>query len=428
MDRYQQTIDWLYAQLPVFQVIGPGAYKPGLETARKLAKAFGQPQTLFRSVHVAGTNGKGSVSHSLASVLMAQGYKVGLYTSPHLVDFRERIRINGHKIPKEAVVDFVDRYRSLRLDVEPTFFELTTIMAFEYFAKEHVDYAVIEVGLGGRLDTTNIITPELSVITNISLDHMSLLGNTEAEIAAEKAGIIKPGVPVVIGHAEGDVKSVFERSAASNGAPIYWAQNRDCKVIEHTHQHIIYNDSHWGKVESDLVGLCQPENANTVLQAAQLLPVERDAVCAGMADVQRRTGLVGRWMTLQHNPWLICDTGHNIGAWQWLAIRLGDIATRQNLHMVIGFANDKDRDSIFRLLPRRATYYYVAPQVKRATCPDELKALGDVNGLSGNSYDSVAAGYAAALANAKAEDVIFVGGSNFVVAELLPLVDSHADR
>lgn len=428
MDRYQQTIDWLFVQLPMFQVLGPGAYKPGLKTSRTLAEAFGNPQRQFKTIHVAGTNGKGSVSHSLASILMAAGYKVGLYTSPHLVDFRERIRIDGRMMPKQAVIDFVDRYRDMRLGLEPSFFELTTIMAFDYFSKSEVDYAVIEVGLGGRLDTTNIIAPELCVITNISLDHMSLLGNTEAEIAGEKAGIIKPGIPVVIGMAHGDVKEVFERVASEQRAPICWAQDRPVEVLANSESHVKYKDPEWGIIESDLTGECQPENARTVLQCADLLPVSQEAVRVGMSDVQGRTGIAGRWMTVQDCPRVICDTGHNIGAWVWLAPQLESISESQGLHVVIGFANDKDRESIFKLLPRKAEYYYVAPDVKRSTPSSELKALGDSHGLSGEAYGSVAEGYRAALAKVAPDEVIFVGGSNFVVAELLPLTDYRTDR
>lgn len=428
MDRYEQTIDWLFEQLPVFQVLGPGAYKPGLDTARKLAKAFGNPQRRFKAIHVAGTNGKGSVTHTLASILMAEGYKVGLYTSPHLVDFRERIRINGEMIPRREVVDFVDRYVDMGLGLDPSFFELTTIMAFDFFARAEVDYAVIEVGLGGRLDTTNIIAPELCAITNISLDHMSLLGETEEAIAHEKAGIIKSGIPVVIGKAEGKVKEVFQHTAALHHAPLYWAQDRPVTVIAHTENHITYHDSRWGDIECDLAGECQPENARTVLQCAELLPVSRRAVSMGMKDVRGRTALAGRWMTLQDNPRVICDTGHNIGAWEWLAPRLSSLAAERKLHMVIGFADDKDRESIFKLLPDKARYYYVAPDVKRATPANELKALGANLGLSGEAYQSVAAGYRAALSEASAMDIIFVGGSNFVVAELLPLTGYRADR
>ncbi|MDE7377300.1 MAG: bifunctional folylpolyglutamate synthase/dihydrofolate synthase [Muribaculaceae bacterium] len=429
--EYQQTVQWLYDQLPMFSVIGPGAYKPGLDTSRTLDTAFGHPHERFKSIHVGGTNGKGSVSHSLASVLMAAGYKVGLYTSPHLVDFRERIRVNGEMISEEAVVDFVRRYREYGLGCQPSFFELTTIMAFDYFATQGVDYAVIEVGLGGRLDTTNIITPILSVITNISLDHVALLGDTPAAIAREKAGIIKPGVPVVIGESAGEVKEVFRQKAEEVGAPIVFADEHPLNWREEdgrtvyswvrTHGPCVPT-SECIEVACDLIGSCQPKNAATVLAALDFLPfVHREAIVEGMADVQARTGLMGRWMRMADNPETICDTGHNSGAWQYLAPRLAAIAELRTTRIVLGFANDKDVDAIFSMLPKAATYYFAAPDVKRARSAESLLALGEANGLNGRAFASVKEAVDVARKESAPDDFVFVGGSNFVVAEALAI-------
>lgn len=404
----------------MFSVIGPGAYKPGLDTARTLDTAFGHPHERFKSIHVGGTNGKGSVSHSLASVLMAAGYKVGLYTSPHLVDFRERIRVNGEMISEQAVVDFVRRYRAPGLDCQPSFFELTTIMAFDYFASQGVDYSVVEVGLGGRLDTTNIITPILSIITNISLDHVALLGDTPAAIAREKAGIIKPGVPVVIGESDGDVKEVFRQKAEAEGSPIVFADEHPLAWCEED-MRMVYQ---WRGIEvaCDLIGSCQPKNAATVLAALGFLPfVPKEAIIEGMANVQARTGLMGRWMRMADHPETVCDTGHNSGAWQYLAPRLAAIAERRTARIVLGFANDKDVDAIFSMLPKGAVYYFAAPDVKRARSAESLLALGDANGLDGRAFGSVKEACETARKESAPDDFVFVGGSNFVVAEALAI-------
>lgn len=408
MDSYRQAIDFLYTQLPMFSVIGPGAYKPGLGNAHALAQAFGNPHQGLRCIHVAGTNGKGSTSHSLASVLQRAGYKVGLYTSPHITDFRERIRINGEMIAEADVVDFVDRFQQMGLDCSPSFFELTTIMAFEYFKRQQVDLAVIEVGLGGRLDTTNIIKPELCVITNVSLDHTALLGNTLEAIAGEKAGIIKDGVPVVVGETTPETRQVYSNVATSKRAPIIFAEDHPMQIAE-----------------CDLQGEWQKKNVNTVLHALQELrsrgiaDISEQAIADGMAHVQLYTGLRGRWMQISDNPTVICDSGHNIGAWQYIGPRLQEISKKQCLRVVIGFADDKDVASILQLVPRDAIYYLVSPQVKRGL---KVKALAEIalrNGLNCKSYDSVKAGYEAALADASPGDCVYVGGSNYVLAEML---------
>lgn len=421
MTSYQDTVDYLFTQLPVFQNIGAGAYKPGLTTAYTLSEAFGNPHKSFRSIHIGGTNGKGSTSHTLASVLMAAGYKVGLFTSPHLFDFRERIRVNGEMIPEQSVVDFVERYKSMDLGVSPSFFELTTILAFDYFRSECVDIAVVEVGLGGRLDTTNIITPELAIITNVSLDHMAQLGDTEVQIAAEKAGIIKPGIPVVIGEAEGEVREVFQRKADELGSPIVFAEDTpvDFTVKD---GHFVYSlrPGDAPSVESDLIGCYQPANMNTVIHAMRIFTgIPDSAIAEGMADVQRRTGLMGRWMELPSDgPKVICDTGHNIGAWQHLAPQLTSIAENSTLRMVIGFVSDKDITPIFEILPRKAQYYFVSPSVKRGRPADDLLSYAVERGLNARVFDSVSEGYECALAESSISDTIFIGGSNYVIADL----------
>ncbi len=421
-NSYKTTIDWLFNQIPMFQNVGAGAYKPGLETVTRLSEAFGAPHRRLRAIHIAGTNGKGSSASTIAAVLSSAGYKTALYTSPHLVDFRERIRIDGAMISEEEVVDFIHRFRNLNFEPQPSFFELTTVMAFEYFARNKVDYAVIEVGLGGRLDATNILSPEMSIITNISLDHTSLLGNTPAEIAAEKAGIIKPCVPAVVGRAEGDVREVFARKAAEVGAPItFAAEHLQYSAAEHNADHILYKDTPWGDIRSELSGDCQTENANTVLTAlSTLMPqLPSEAVAQGFANVGRLSGLIGRWTTLATSPLTICDTGHNPGGWQYLGPRLGQIAANTRLHVVIGFVNDKDVSAILKMLPQDALYYFATPSVRRGRDSKSLRQLAAEHGLYGQAYPTVGAAFSAAKSAADPADTIFVGGSTFVVADLL---------
>lgn len=416
--EYQATLDWLYAQVPAFHRTGAGAYKPGLATALALGRAFGNPHDRFRSIHVAGTNGKGSTAHTLAAILQKSGYKTGLYTSPHLVDFRERIRIGGKMIPESAVVDFIRRYRAHGFDCEPSFFELTMTMAFDFFARECVDVAVIEVGLGGRLDSTNIITPDLSVITNISLDHTALLGNTPAEIAAEKAGIIKPGVPVVIGEAsDAAVRRVFVDTAVRRGAPLRFAAEVDA----------VPDRGGWlycgGKLFGELGGECQPRNAATILAAVDALRGEcryripDEAVRSGFAGVTRLTGLMGRWMKVADAPLTVCDTGHNPGGWRYIADNLSRMPGR--LHVVVGFAADKDVDAILEMMPREARFFFTCPATPRGLPADVLAAKAAAHGLAGCVCPEVADAVAEARKSAGAADSIFVGGSNFVVADFL---------
>lgn len=420
---YNQAIEFLYTRLPMFQRVGAPAYKPGLDTSIALAAAFGNPHESYKTIHVGGTNGKGSTAHTLAAVLQSAGYKVGLYTSPHLVDFRERIRVDGKMMPREDVTEFVERYRTLDLGISPSFFELTMVMAFEYFAKEKVDVAVIEVGLGGRLDSTNIITPCLSVITNISFDHTQFLGDTLPAIAAEKAGIIKPGVPVVIGESSGDVREVFSQKAAAEGAPIRYADDEhpfaEVLVVD---EGIIYRSTPYGDLTGELSGECQPKNTATILVAVNELRkmgwhITNPTVKKGFAEVCGLTGLMGRWMKLADAPFTVCDTGHNTGGWQYLSRQIAGSPGKK--HIVIGFVNDKDVTSILRMLPSDARYYFTRASIARALDERLLLEKATAEGLNGEAYPDVASAYAAARDSASPDDTIFIGGSTFVVADLL---------
>ncbi len=426
MLTYQEAIDFLYTQTPMFSRVGASAYKPGLETSLHLSELFGNPHQHYRTIHVAGTNGKGSTAHTLAAVLQSAGYRVGLYTSPHLVDFRERMRVDGRMISREAVTDFVERYQAMQMDEKPTFFELTMVMAFEYFAREKVDVAVVEVGLGGRLDSTNIITPVLSVITNISKDHTQFLGDTLVEIAAEKAGIMKPGVPVVIGEAEGDVLRVFEQKASATGTPLILAGEsyRPIVNVETDGMGFLYHTSDFGDVRGELRGEYQLRNAATILTALKTLAdngwhITPAAVQEGFAGVSRLTGLAGRWMKVSDDPLVVCDTGHNIGGWEYLAAQLSHHAGRK--HMVIGFVNDKDIAAVLRCMARipDCVYYFTNASIPRALPAPELKAAASEAGLDGEAYSTVAEAYKKALAAVREGDMVFVGGSTFVVADLL---------
>ncbi len=420
---YQETLDYLYTQTPVFQRDGASAYKPGLDTARALSAAFGDPHRRYRAVHVGGTNGKGSTAHTLAAIFRSAGLRTGLYTSPHLLDFRERIRVDGEMISRDAVVDFVERYLAMPdvKDRHPSFFELTMTMAFEWFALREVDIAVVEVGLGGRLDSTNIIMPELSVITNISKDHTAFLGDTLQEIAVEKAGIIKPGVPVVVGEAEGDVLRVFEDAAARAGSPLVMAVPVVAREM----------DGGWlyegcgmdgGDVYGELGGEFQPRNAATVLAAVRTLglpQVTADAVRAGFAGVCGLTGLRGRLTTLCCAPYtLVCDTGHNPGAWQYLGAHLAGVKAPRKT-VVVGFAADKDVDTILSMMPRDARYLFTKPSGNRGLDAAELARMAGRHGLRGETAETVADAVARVRSEAVDGEYIFVGGSNFVVADLL---------
>lgn len=415
--NYQETIEYLFNSTPVFEKIGAKAYKPGLQTTFALDEHFGHPHQKYKTIHIAGTNGKGSSSHTLAAILQSQGYKVGLYTSPHLVDFRERIRVNGECVPEQYVIDFVEENRAFFEPLHPSFFELTTAMALKYFAEQKVDYAVIEVGLGGRLDCTNIITPILSIITNISFDHTQFLGNTLAEIAGEKAGIIKPGVPVVIGEYLPETRTVFEKKAKSENAPILFAQDFDADHLE---------SSENCDVDMELKGSYQERNKKTILAALhilrQKLAISDEAIREGFAHVCELTGLRGRWEKLNDAPLTICDTGHNLAGWSYLAPQINAVKA-ETKHIVFGMVDDKDVAHVLQLLKEkmenRVKYYWTQPSTKRAIPVEKLSELALKLGLHGSLYHSVKEAYNAALINAGKDDFVFVGGSSYVVADLL---------
>ncbi len=415
--NYQETTEYLFNSTPVFEKIGAKAYKPGLQTTFALDEHFGHPHQKYKAIHIAGTNGKGSCSHTLAAILQSQGYKVGLYTSPHLVDFRERIRVNGECVPEQYVIDFVEENRTFFEPLHPSFFELTTAMALKYFTEQEVDYAIIEVGLGGRLDCTNIITPILSIITNISFDHTQFLGNTLAEIAGEKAGIIKPGVPVVIGEYLPETRPVFENKAKAENAPMLFAQDFDAEHLE---------SCETCDVDMELKGSYQERNKKTILAALhilrQKLTISDDAIREGFAHVCELTGLRGRWEKLNDAPLTICDTGHNLAGWNYLAPQINYVKA-ETKHIVFGMVDDKDVAHVLQLLKEklenRVKYYWTQPSTKRAIPVEKLSELALKLDLHGNAYHSVKEAYNAAIENAEKGDFIFVGGSSYVVADLL---------
>lgn len=416
--NYNETIEYLYSSTPVFERVGASAYKEGLGNTIALDNHLGNPHRLYKTIHVAGTNGKGSTSHTLAAILQKAGMKVGLYTSPHLVDFRERIRINGIQVPEQYVVDFVKDNREFFEPLHPSFFELTTAMAFKYFAEQKVDIAVIEVGLGGRLDCTNIISPVLSVITNISFDHTGFLGDTLEKIAGEKAGIIKPGTPVVIGEYTDETKPVFVKKAEEMNAPITFAQDKA---------------GDYPMPEFELHGACQEKNAQTILTVCDELcrigllgANASDCISSGFAHVCEMTGLRGRWEKIQDSPLVICDTGHNLAGWEFLAPQIrrvyesrkaGNPAAR--LRIVFGMVDDKDITSVISLLPAEADYYFCQATTHRAIPVEKVVALASGHGLHGEGYDSVEKAYRKAMEDAEECDFIFVGGSSYVVADFL---------
>lgn len=433
--NYVETCQYLFSQLPMFEKQGATGYKKGLQNTRALDEHFNHPHRNFRTIHVAGTNGKGSCSHTLAAILQTCGYKVGLYTSPHLVDFRERIRINGKCISKEYVVDFVKQEREFFEPLKPTFFELATAMAFKYFSEMKVDIAVVEVGLGGRLDCTNIIQPDLSIITNISFDHTQFLGDTLEKIAAEKAGIIKQGVPVVIGEATPETHPVFEAKAREMQAPIVFAEDEP-EVLQAEAQKngtMRYVTLHDGELHGELGGLYQAKNTNTILCAVRQLEEigllckcelpENQQLCHkeiqnALSDVCELTGLQGRWQTVKEIPLTVCDTGHNLAGWVYLSSQLNSIKC-QNMHIIFGMVDDKDVEGVMKLLPRNASYYFTQADNKRAIPVDRLLMLANENGLVGNEFRTVEEAYNMVKSVAAREDFVFVGGSSYVVADFL---------
>lgn len=403
---YDEVIDWIYNALPMFQNIGAGAYKPGLESTLSIMEHVGNPHYGLKTIHVAGTNGKGSTSHLLASILMEAGYKVGLYTSPHLLDFRERIRVDGQMIEKEYVRGFVEKNYDFFKERSFSFFEMTTAMAFSYFKDRGVDIAVIETGLGGRLDSTNVITPMLSIITNIALDHTALLGDTREEIAMEKAGIIKRGVPVIVGEADDQVRPVFERVAMENNACLHLVKVREG----------------WNRYECPLGGVYQRFNISTAITSCEVLKgrlnITSQHICDGIKNVVKNTHLQGRWQVVRKNPLVVCDTGHNVNGVSEVVSQLKDTHC-DTLHIVIGMVGDKDIDGVLQLMPKEAVYYFTQASVRRAMMGGELreKALGV--GLCGDSYECVADAVRAALSSARENDMVYIGGSTFVVADAL---------
>ena len=422
---YQETVEYLYSQMPMFSRTGGDAYKEGLGTSMALDELYNNPHEAYKTIHVAGTNGKGSTSHLIASILQQSGYKVGLYTSPHLVDFRERIRVNGEMIPEQDVVDFVESYRRLGFAGAPSFFELTSTMAFDYFRKSQVDFAVIETGLGGRLDSTNIITPILSVITNISFDHTQFLGDTLPKIAAEKAGIIKDGLPEVIGEAkEDEIHTIFDEKAKEMQASITFAEdNNQIVSCKRENDRLVLETLSNGTIIDELSGDCQVKNANTALNAIHILQsigitIPQNAIEQGFEHVCSISGLMGRWMVINESPRVVCDTGHNVAGVQYIVKQLAK-ERYSNLYIVLGFVKDKDVTHILEMFPRYATYYFTNASIPRSLPAKELKALATARGLDGNDYATVAEAYNAAIEVAQPDDMIFIGGSTFIVADFL---------
>ncbi len=425
---YDETVTYLFNCAPPFQQVGGAAYKEGLSTTIELDNHLGNPHRKFRTIHVAGTNGKGSTSHTLAAILQESGYKVGLYTSPHLIDFRERMRVNGIPASKEYVIDFVEKHKSFFEPLQPSFFELTTAMAFNYFAEQEVDIAVIEVGLGGRLDCTNIITPELCIITNISLDHTQFLGSTLQEIASEKAGIIKSGIPVVIGETTPETKEVFANKTKECNAPVTFAEEEALLTVATPVENgYRYTSSIFGEFNGELGGDYQQKNTNTLLSAIRILldkgfAITKKSLRKGFADVCSLTGFMGRWQKIQDNPRVVCDAGHNIGGIRYITEQLERVDCRQ-LRIVFGMVNDKDITSVLKMMPKSATYYFTQASIKRAMPAGELKAMAQGFGLNGNSHPTVKQALEAAMAESSNDDFIFVGGSCFIVADLLSALE-----
>ena len=404
--RYQDTLNWMFSQLPMYQRQGKTAFKKDLSNTLKLAEHLNNPENKFKSVHVAGTNGKGSTSHILASVLQEAGYKVGLYTSPHLKDFRERIKINGQEVSKHFVIGFIKRNKDFFEANKLSFFEMTVGMAFDYFAKQNVDIAVVEVGLGGRLDSTNIVIPEVSIITNIGLDHTQFLGDTLEAIAFEKGGIIKPNIPVVIGETQKETAPVFKSLAKSCDSEILFADQLVSEVYK-----------------SDLMGSYQSKNIKTVIQTVKQLQgkgfkISNKNLKQGLLKVVKNTGLLGRWQILKERPKVVCDTGHNREGLIYVMQQLSN-ETFESLHIVFGVVNDKDLRSILDLLPKKATYYFCKPNIPRGLDAEELQQTFSSYKLKGRAYKSVNEAYNSALNNARKDDFIYVGGSTFVVAEII---------
>lgn len=427
--NYQQTLEYLFSQLPMYQRVGKAAYKADLNNTLALDMYFSHPHKQFRSIHIAGTNGKGSTSHMLCSILMEAGYKVGLYTSPHLLDFRERIKVNGHAIGEKEVIDFVDKNKHIFEEINPSFFEMTVALAFKYFADQKVDIAVVEVGLGGRLDSTNIIEPDLSIITNIGLDHTDLLGDTLKKIAIEKAGIIKPNTPVVISELQEEIKDIFVNKAKECSAPLTFASSNFVikkSTMKNGYQELdITNDKygHTTKYELDMLGHYQSKNIAGVLASTEILAtlgyeISKSHISKGLKNVITNTGIMGRWQIIGHNPLTICDTGHNLDG---ISVIVSQISRtpHKNLHMVIGMVGDKNIDGILQILPKNARYYFTRPSIPRGLDEKILAEKGKLIGLKGSEFPNVKNAIEAATRMASPDDLVFIGGSTFIVADAL---------
>ncbi|QZE13618.1 bifunctional folylpolyglutamate synthase/dihydrofolate synthase [Halosquirtibacter laminarini] len=429
MGDYQTTLEYLYEQLPFFQRQGASAYKHDLAVTLSLDEIYNHPHANYRTIHVAGTNGKGSVSNMIASILHQAGYKVGLYTSPHLKDFRERIRVNGEMISEESVVDFVEHYKMISPEITPSFFEITVAMAFDYFDKQNVDIAVVEVGMGGRLDSTNIIHPDLSVITNIGLDHTQFLGDTLPQVAKEKAGIIKNGVPVIIGKSQKECLDVFSEHAQELNASFTLADQ-----VYHVESHELVEDRRiiqlkkgngfvYPNLSVSLQGRYQVENVVTVVAVFEKLitmgyKLTESDLYNGLRNIQENTGLKGRWQKIAKKPLVVCDTGHNVDGIAQVVHQIEE-TKYEALHMVLGMVSDKDVRGVLKLLPKEATYYFCSPDIPRAMEAEVLQEKAKEFGLTGSCYDSVKEALKVAWERADDKDMVFVGGSTFVVAEVV---------
>lgn len=402
--QYQEAIEWLFVQMPNYQIDGQKAYKPGLDNIKKLCEFFGNPQDKIKTIHIGGTNGKGSTSNMLASILQESGYKIGLYNSPHLIDFTERIKVDGENCDKEFVYHFIQKLKNLPGEIRPSFFEFTTIMAFEYFYQQKVDYAIIEVGLGGRLDSTNIIKPLVSAITNVQLDHQNILGDTIAEIAVEKAGIIKENTPVISGDENDLVKKIIKEKA----------EKLHSKFLDAT---LIKTD-----LRSDLLGNYQEKNIRVVLALVNELQklglkISEKNIETGLMNVHKNTNFIGRWFEFSDNPLTICDTAHNQAGLEMVFSQLNEIPKFK--HIVLGFVNDKKIDEVLRILPENATYYFVKPSINRGRNPLEYEELLKKSKINYKIFQDVNSGYLSAKQNVRDGEMIFIGGSNFVVGEFL---------
>ena len=402
--EYQEAVEWLFVQAPNYQIDGKKAYKPGLDNITKLCAFFGNPQDKIKTIHIGGTNGKGSTSNMLASVLQESGYKVGIYNSPHLIDFTERIKVNGENCDKEFVYNFIQKLKKLPADIRPSFFEFTTIMAFEYFAQQKVDFAIIEVGLGGRLDSTNIIKPLVSAITNVALDHQNILGNTVEEIATEKAGIIKKNTVIISGDENEKVKSIIRNKAAENNSD--WV---DATLIN-------------VDLSSDLKGNYQQKNIKVVLALIDELrnlgiEIPEEKVKSGLLNVQQNTGFIGRWFEFSRDPLIICDTGHNQAGLEEVFAQLNSIPKFK--HIILGFVKDKKIDEVLKILPENSTFYFAKPYLNRGLHPSFYEDQLKKSKINYKIFDEVNGAYLSAKQNLKNGEMIFIGGSNFVVGEFL---------